>query len=175
VAAEITIRIAKIPPYDGEYVIDLDEPFSSREWRWLKQLSDGELRPTNLTDELLTDPDFIIALAVIAMRRSRKLEKDEVLKAADVISDAPLDGAHIELVIPKAAEVVDEIPPASTSEPDRASSSDSLSNEDSTTESSQSSGNGSRIVSAPSDSSHAGTGATKSDTFSTSAPTSWTI
>jgi hypothetical protein len=127
-AAETTkIIIAQVPPYDGEYEIDFDQAFSGREWRWIKQLSEGELRPASLTADDISDPDFVIALAVIAMRRSGKITDQQVLEAANVLADAPMTDAHILMQFPDVEE--EPLPLASTSGPDRSSPSGPLENE----------------------------------------------
>lgn len=117
-AAETKIIIEKVKPYDGEYELDLTQALSAREWRWVKQISQGDITPLAAAENL-SDPDFIVALAVIAMCRAGKITKDQVLQVADVLADAPMDGAHITLLIGE--EVEDEVPPVLTVEPERSS------------------------------------------------------
>ena len=155
-AAETKIIIDKVKPYDGEYELDFAQALSAREWRWVKQISDGDITPlaTNLSD-----PDFIVALACIAMHRSGKVTKEQVLQVADVLSDAPMDGAHITLVIGE--EVEEDVPPASTVEPDRSSLRSSAENDNKTSGLSLIDGESSKPGSDPWGSSLEPTGATK--------------
>ena len=122
-AAETKIRINKIPPYDGEYELDWDSPFTSREWRWVRQISG--CRPMTMLDALGEgDPDVVIAVAVVAMHRAGKINRDQVLEVADRMADAPFDGSHIDLEL--GTEEDDAGPPELTSVPDGSSPSGSL-------------------------------------------------
>jgi len=130
VAAETKIIISNIPPYDGEYELDLDQALSTREWRWVKQISEGGIKLGQLDEDALADPDFVVALAVIAMHRANKIPREKVLEVADTIADAPLDDAHISLVAPSEEE--EEVPPASAIEPERSSPKSSIASDNST-------------------------------------------
>jgi hypothetical protein len=166
VDAETTTRIRiNVGPYEGEYEV-FDTAFSTKEWRWIKQLSGGELRAGQFDSEAFADPDFILALAVIAMRRAGKITADQVLAVADELSELPFDGATISLILPEVEEE-DEVPLALTSEPDESSGSDSLENEHSKPPSSKSSGSILRPASDLSDENPEPTGITRSDTSST--------
>jgi hypothetical protein len=132
-----TIVVSGIKPYDGRYELDGDRPFSTREWRWIKQVS-GYL-PLTVGDGFKGgDPDLFVALAVIAMNRDGKIDRDDVLEVAETLSEVPFDGASITFDVGE----VDDAPLAETSEPDASSNSGSLENKSS---SGQSSPNGSDL------------------------------
>lgn len=108
------IRVANMgPSFDGEYDLDQDEALTTREWRWVKQIS-GYTRGNIDEGFAARDPDLYLSLAVIAMRRSGKLARDEVLEAADRMSDFPFDDKHVLLIFPDG----DAGPPESTAEPE---------------------------------------------------------
>lgn len=157
-AAETKIVIEKVKPYDGEYELDFAQALSAREWRWMKQISQGDITPL-AASENLSDPDFIVALAVIAMCRAGKITKDQVLNVADVLADAPMDGAHITLLIGEEDE--EEIPPALTVEPQKSSLRSSTVNGKETSEQSPPDGPSSKTDSDLWGSSREPTGATK--------------
>ncbi len=98
------IKIAGIPAFDGEYDLDIaDQPLNALEWRWVKKVS-GYL-PFTIDDGLAGgDPDVVIALAVVAMHRAGKINRDQVLATADQLADLPFDDAHLQLI---AGEPVD--------------------------------------------------------------------
>jgi hypothetical protein len=158
VAAETKIIIEKVKPYDGEYELDFTQALSAREWRWVKQISQGDITPLAAAENL-SDPDFIVALAVIAMCRAGKITKDQVLSVADVLADAPMDGAHITLLIGEEDE--DEIPPALTVDPEKSSLNGSTDNEQQTSKPSPPDGPSSQNDSDLWGSSREPTGATK--------------
>lgn len=164
-AAETKIVISNIPPHDGEYELDFTQAFSTREWRWIKKITEGEIRPAKFEDDLFADPDFIVSLAVIAMFRAKKITAEQVLEVAEQIGDAPFDEAHITVVAPDEAEV-EEIPPASTTEPPAASGSGSVESDIFKKNSGGNGGNSSRSDSDPSEETLSLTGATRSDTSS---------
>jgi hypothetical protein len=120
--------IAQIPPYDGEYELDLDIAFSTFEWRWIKQIAG--YKPLTIAQAFEDgDPDVFCALAVIAMNRAGKVTRENVLEVADVLAEAPFDGSRIQFKDEQ--EVEDESPPELTSEPEEASPNDSLENKSS--------------------------------------------
>jgi len=89
------IVISNVQPFDGAYPLDLEEaPFTTREWRWIKQLS-GYLPGTVQQGFEGGDPDLVVALAVIAMVRANKISRDDVTQTADQLADVPHDGARI--------------------------------------------------------------------------------
>src|SRR4029077_8969398 len=94
------------------------------------------------------------------MNRAGRISRDEVLAVADVLADAPFDGSKIQLLAGDEEE--EASPPASTSEPDASSPSDSLENE-------TSSGDPLKNGSEKSDEILEVIGTTQSDTFSPSA------
>lgn len=105
--------IINVKPYQGEYPLDLEEPFSTLEWRWIKQIS-GYLPLTLRGGMAGRDPDLILAWAVIAMYRAGRIEASEALRVADNLAVAPLDGATIQFV-PDEEEEADEGPPVEAS------------------------------------------------------------
>jgi hypothetical protein len=87
--------IVSVPPYEGEYEFDIEgHPFSTVEWRWIKQIA-GYMPLTIEQGWQGGDPDLFLAFAVIAMRRSGKITKAEVLEVAGEIEEAAMDGASI--------------------------------------------------------------------------------
>lgn len=108
-----SIRISNIPPYDGEYEFDQDRSFTTRELRWIKQIA-GYL-PMKLGEGLEGgDADLYIALALIAMNRAGKVDREDVLEVADKLADVPFDDSCITFVM---GEEADADPPAVTPEP----------------------------------------------------------
>lgn len=82
-------------PYTGEYPIDLDgEPFTTLEWRWIKQLS-GYLPLTVEQGFAGLDPDLFVALAVIALHRNGKILRADVPRVAERLADEPFNGTAI--------------------------------------------------------------------------------
>jgi len=102
------IVITGIPPYDGDYELDSDRAFNAREWRWIKRVS-GYMPLTVSEGFEGGDPDLFVALAIIAMAREGRVTKDEGLRVADVLAEAPFDGAAITMVGDEVVED-DEVP-----------------------------------------------------------------
>lgn len=76
------IRIQGVPPYDGEYPLDLSS-FNGNELHLIKQLSG--VRGNELKAALQAgDYDLLIAFAVIALRRNGQDAPPEALLEADV-------------------------------------------------------------------------------------------
>ena len=108
------VMVVNVPPYEGEYEFDLEgQPFSTVEWRWLKQIS-GYMPLTIDKGWGGADPDLFLAFAVIAMRRAGKITKAEVLATAEVLEEAEFDGTAIGF---KGEVVEDDADPPSGSEP----------------------------------------------------------
>jgi hypothetical protein len=106
--------VVNVPPYEGEYEFDLNaQPLSTVEWRWVKKIS-GYLPLTIAQGWEGGDPDLFLAFAVIAMRRSGKIAKNDVLEVAEVIEEAAVDGTAISF---KGEVVEEELPPTSEPEP----------------------------------------------------------
>lgn len=104
-------------PYDGEYELDLaDEPLNILERRWIKKIS-GYVGAAVWDGWVQRDPDIELAIAVIAMRRVGKIEKSEVLRAAEVLED----GATIRLVFETIDEEAEEGPPVEAPDPSSSS------------------------------------------------------
>jgi hypothetical protein len=95
------IKIEGVPPWDGDYPLDLDW-FTNRELHLIKQIAD--VRAGELSDEFARgNNDLIVAVTVIAARRNGK----DI--PVDDIWDAPV--GKITLEMDEAAE--DEaVPPA---------------------------------------------------------------
>jgi hypothetical protein len=77
--------IEGVPPYDGEYELDLGGEFTNRELHTLKTIAGvraGELEEA--AD--MGDNDLVVAFAVIALQRSGRFPKVNV----DAIWDAPV-------------------------------------------------------------------------------------
>ena len=71
--------IKGVPPYDGEYELDEDRAFNAREWNWIKKVS-GYMPLTIGEGFAGGDPVLFVALAVIAMARSGKVERADGLR-----------------------------------------------------------------------------------------------
>jgi len=115
------IVLKGVPPYDGEYELDTERAFNTREWRWIKAIS-GYM-PNTIREGLEGgDPDMYVAISTIAMCRAGKIDRDEWRHAADVLAEAPfqLEGGAITVVFPEGAEE-DGSPLELTSEPDELS------------------------------------------------------
>jgi hypothetical protein len=116
------IVVSGIKPYEGSYELDDDRAFSTREWRWIKQIS-GYM-PLTVADGFKGgDPDLFIALAVIAMNREGRIDRDAALEVAETLADVPFDGASITFDV---GEATDDAPLPETSGPDASSKSGSL-------------------------------------------------
>jgi hypothetical protein len=101
--------IKGIAPYDGTYELDTEQPFNGREWRWVKKIS-GYM-PATMSDGFRgMDPDLFIALAVVAMCRAHRINRDQGLDVADELSEANMKNASIMLEADPSEEDVDEIP-----------------------------------------------------------------
>lgn len=75
------IRIAGVPPYDGEYDFDFAGGFTTAEWRTIKKIS-GVL-PLTLVDAWRAgDQDLWVALALIVLERAGKPALPEVFDRA---------------------------------------------------------------------------------------------
>lgn len=159
-----------IRPFDGEYELDTDRAFSSREWHWIKRIS-GYMPLTIREGFAGGDPDLYVALAVIAMARAGKVAREDWERAADEIGEAPYDGQTIQLVGGVGQEDDADIPPALTSEPAGSSPTSSLDNDGSKSKRQTLSGTHSSPSSARADVTplHIGTGG--SDTSRTLAQT----
>lgn len=106
--------IVSVPPYEGEYDFDIAaHPFSTVEWRWIKQIA-GYMPLTIEKGWEGGDPDLFLAFAVIAMRRSGKIAKAEVLQVAAEIEEAVVDGTAISFRAAE-AEAADADPPLESS------------------------------------------------------------
>lgn len=123
------LKIEAGTKYDGEYELD-GRAFSTREWRLIRKFS-GYM-PFTIEDGISGgDPDLMIAFAVIAMQRAGKVGKDEMLDAAEALSDLPFDEKLVEFGGEDEQEEADAVPPELTSEPEEPSPSGSLENKQS--------------------------------------------
>lgn len=111
------VIIENIRPWDGSYDLDLDtDPLTMLEWRWVKKIS-GYL-PLTIDEGLQGgDPDVVCALAVIALQRAGRVDRQQVLTVADQLADAPFDGAAIRIVSDDATEADVPPPQAATAPP----------------------------------------------------------
>ena len=142
------IVVKGIPPYDGEYEVDTDRSWNTREWSWIKKIS-GYL-PLTVQDGFAgNDPELFLAVAVICMARAGKIDREDALRVAEIMSEAPYEPGTFSLI----GDVVeaDEIPLDLTSRPDEPSRNDSPSNSESNKENVSSSGPSSLTPSVPSD------------------------
>lgn len=114
-----TIKVRGVSPYDGDYEFDDDRSFTTRELRWIKQIS-GYLPATLGVGLDGGDADLVIAIVVIAMHRAGKVAREDVLDLADRMSDIPIDDPDQEFLTIEASddEEVEDVPLASTLERD---------------------------------------------------------
>jgi hypothetical protein len=153
------IAIRGVPPYDGEYELDLNRAWTTREWNWIKRIS-GYM-PFTVNDGLRGgDPDLFVALAVIGMVRNQKIDRDRAMDVAEALMDVPYDGAAIQLVV---EEETDQLPLDLTTEPEPSSPNGTPSKSDT-------SGSPSSTSSAPSETTPASTGTTGSGSQDISDP-----
>ena len=110
------VVIQGIKPWDGEYELDEERVFNTREWRWIKKVS-GYMPLTIGEGFAGGDPELFVALAVIAMCRAGKIDRDAGLRVADELAEAPFDGAAIALVGDEVAEDDTDVPLALTPPP----------------------------------------------------------
>ena len=157
------IVVKGMKPWDGEYELDTDRAFSSREWHWIKKVS-GYLPLTVREGFAGQDPDLYVALALIAMCRNGRIQRDDWQRVAEQMAEAPFDAQSITLVGPAEAEVDDDIPPVLTSEPAGSSPTSSLENNSSEKPNPNSSGEPSKTSSDRSDENQPGIGTGGSDT-----------
>jgi len=148
------VLVKGVPPYDGEYELDTDRAFNTREWRWIKAIS-GYM-PNTIREGLAGgDPAMYVAITVIAMCRAGRIDRDAWQAASDVLSEQPyqMEGGAITIVYPDE----DDSPLELTSEPAPPSQQRPLENP---TFSGDSSTNGSGL----SDKTPSSTGTSESDT-----------
>jgi len=110
--------IVTVPPYEGEYEIDLTT-LTQLEYRWVKKIS-GYLPVTMVEGFRGGDPDLLLSLAIVAMRRAGKIRKDEVLDVAEAIEDAApalLENAAVTMRADPDDEDDDEADPTIVSSP----------------------------------------------------------
>ena len=113
------IKITGIRPYDGSYDLQEERPFSTHEWHVIKRVS-GYMPLTIQEGWAGGDPSLVVALAVVAMCRSGKINRDRALAVAEQLGEAPFDGAAIAVDFGVDAvedEEPDVGPPAVASEP----------------------------------------------------------
>lgn len=85
-------------PYDGSYPLDLaGQPFTIREWGWLKDLS-GYLPGTASDGFLDGDPRMMLTIAVILLRRAGKVQAAEVPAVFESLADKPAGAIRWETV-----------------------------------------------------------------------------
>ena len=82
------INVTGAKPYDGRYPLDLDDqPLTTREWGWIKR--NAGYVPLTLTGEAFSDPELIMVLSVIAMRRAGRITTEQFAEVWDRFDDAP--------------------------------------------------------------------------------------
>ena len=82
------INVTGAKPYDGRYPLDLDDqPLTTREWGWIKR--NAGYVPLTLTGEAFSDPELIMVLSVIAMRRAGRITTEQFAEVWDRFNDAP--------------------------------------------------------------------------------------
>lgn len=126
-----SIKLHGVGRWDGTYELNVDDrAFNAREWRWIKQIA-GYM-PATIADGFAgNDPDLFVSLAVVAMCRAGKIERDQALRVADEIAETPYVGQQtIELIGDPDEEAADESPLDLGSESGESSPTDSLSNSD---------------------------------------------
>lgn len=140
------VVIEGIPAYAGNHELDTDHSWNAREWGWIKRLS-GYLPLTISEGFAGNDPELWVALAVIALVRNGRIERDDWERVADEMREAR--GMKITLTDDGYKE--DEVPLDLMSPPAEPSRNDSPSNDESKKESESSSGPTSNPPSAPQD------------------------
>jgi len=81
--------IEGLAPWDGRYEFDLaEQPPSTREWGFIKRLA-GYLPMTFWDGFKGVDPELICVLAVLALRRSGRLQAEEVVDTFNRLIDQP--------------------------------------------------------------------------------------
>ena len=151
------VIVEGVKPWDGEYLLDVRRAFTTKDWNIIKRVS-GYL-PYTIDDGLRGgDPELYVALAVIAMVRAQKVDREDALRVADQLAEAPFDRATIRMVFPKVED--DAGPPDLTSAPDEPS-------ENGTRSSNKLSGEPSKTSSDPSETTPVSTGTIESELPST--------
>ena len=115
--------VAKVPPYDGDYDLDLNTvPLTSREWGWVKRFA-GYL-PLNIDEGLDGgDPELLSTFAAIALRRAGRIQTAQVPTVFEQFQDVPVDGTvRLELDTAEGADA--DSPPIPSSSSSSGSSGD---------------------------------------------------
>lgn len=120
------VVIRGMKPWDGEYDLETNRPFNAREWRWVKKIS-GYMPLTLKEGFEGGDPDLYLALAVIALCRAGKIEREQGLELAEELSEADMTDAAITLIADETVVEADKVPLESTPTPDEQSPTSSLS------------------------------------------------
>ena len=82
------IVVEGVKPWDGRYPFDFGADFTTQEWGWIKRLA-GYM-PMNVSDGFEGgDPELFAVFAVIALRRSGKIEPRQVPEVFERIGEAP--------------------------------------------------------------------------------------
>lgn len=134
------IKVHGVGRWDGTYELNIeDRALNAREWRWIKQIA-GYL-PATIGDGMAgRDPDLFIALAVVAMCRNGKIEREQALQVAEQIAETPYVGQQTIELIADTVEEDDADPPALESESGESSPNASLSSNDTKLQNGSSSG-----------------------------------
>lgn len=119
-------------PYDGRYPLDLvAEPFTIREWGWIKRLS--EYLPTTAGDGFNgSDPELLGVIAVIVLHRAGMVTREDVPAVYDRLADLPhRTTLHWEFGTSPGGDDDDDDPTASSKESLSFSGDDSIPNSES--------------------------------------------
>ena len=137
------IAVTGAKPYDGRYPLDIDEqPLTTREWGWIKR--NAGYVPLTLTGEAFSDPELIMVLAVIAMRRAGRVQTEQFAEVWERFNDAPFGST---LTIEDDTNEVDDEDDAGP--PARSNSGSSSSNGASSPTTSESSDDPRRVTGSP--------------------------
>lgn len=115
------IVLKGVSPFDGEYELDTEKPYTGHELQLIKKVAG--VRLNEIEDAARSaDYDLFVALAVIALWRNGKVAKADALSAADVVLAAEagsiqfVDDAEVDASPPeKEQDAKDERGESSTS------------------------------------------------------------
>ena len=108
--------LKKVPPYDGEYQLDLEAvPLTAREWGWVKRLA-GYL-PLTIDEGLAGgDPELLSVFAAVALRRVGRIQVSQVPAVFEQLQDVPVDGTlRVELDTDEGVDTGGPLTPSSSS------------------------------------------------------------
>ena len=109
------VVISGVPPWDGEYDLNEDLPWNTREWRWVKLIAG--VMPAGYEQAYEgRDADLFLAIAVIGLCRAGRIGKTEGPTVAAELEEVPWGDGKITI---RGSEAADDIPlePTTTPEP----------------------------------------------------------